>query len=86
MEARTLGEENADYSLTQRQIENIFPEFRARLKLYDNCCDASGKVVKNFEYFKWYKSQEFEMIGDRGGKANKEDNKNRAGNAIKENL
>ena len=56
------------WGLTQRQMENIFPEFRARLKLYAKCCDQSGKIVKDFEYYKWYKKQDFAMKGTRGRK------------------
>lgn len=53
--------------LTQRQLENIFPEFRPRLKLYHTCCDATGKIVKNKEYYQWYKNQDYEVKGTRGG-------------------
>lgn len=53
--------------LTQRQLENIFPEFRARLQLFHNCCDQTGKIVKNKEYYNWYKNQDFAVKSRRGG-------------------
>ena len=34
-----FGETVDSHQLTQRQMENIFPEFRARLKLYKECCN-----------------------------------------------
>ena len=39
-------------SLTQEQIENIFPEFLDRLHLYNKCCDETGKAVRNLDYYK----------------------------------
>lgn len=39
-------------SLTQDQIENIFPEFLDRLQLYGKCCDETGKAVRNLDYYK----------------------------------
>lgn len=38
-------------SMTQQQIENIFPEYRHKLQLYHNCCDQTGKIVKNQAFY-----------------------------------
>lgn len=52
--------------LTQNQLENIFPEFAPRLALYHNCCDQTGKIVKNHKYYEIYKSNPHDA-GRRGG-------------------
>lgn len=43
-------------SLTQEQIENIFPEFVERLQLYGKCCDETGKAVRNLDFYKQYRA------------------------------
>lgn len=53
--------------LTQQQIENLFPEFKEKLKLYANCCDQTGQIVKNKDYFKEYQSNPHNS-SHRGGK------------------
>jgi len=47
-------------------MENIFPEFRARMKLYANCCDQTGQIKFNAEYYRWYRAQDYKMKGRRG--------------------
>lgn len=42
-------------TLTQTQLENVFPEFKHKLVLYDKCCDKNGKIVKNKEFYDSYK-------------------------------
>jgi len=54
-------------SLTQAQIENIFPEFAARLQLYDKCCDENGKAVRNLDYYKSYRASSDHSFRNRGG-------------------
>jgi len=51
--------------LTQTQLENVFPDFKAKLQLYHHCCDRTGKVIKNKEYYAKYKSAPHAM-GRRG--------------------
>jgi len=58
-------------ALTQTQLENLFPEFRARLRLYHNCCDGNGKVVKNFMYYKQYRLEGHKVRGRRPKRCNK---------------
>ena len=53
-------------SLTQLQMENIFPEFRARLQLYAQCCNEKGQIVKNFDYYKQYRQAGHKVKGTRG--------------------
>ena len=53
-------------SLSQADIEKVFPEYKDRLQLYAKCCDETGKIVKNFEYFKEYQSRPHKA-GKRGG-------------------
>jgi hypothetical protein len=50
-------------------MENLFPEFRSKLRLYDNCCDRSGSIVKNKEFYNEYK-KEPHNASMRGGKKN----------------
>jgi hypothetical protein len=47
-------------------LENIFPEFKHKLRLYKMCCDETGKIVKNQEFYKEYKAQPH-LHGKRGG-------------------
>ena len=68
------GEEQG--CLTQDQIQNLFPEFKAKLQLYANCCDREGKIVKNQAYYNEYK-MEPHNASTRGGK-----NKNKEVNQI----
>jgi len=56
--------------LTYEQLENIFPEFRDRLELYDKCCDGTGKIVRNLDFYKAYKSKPH-SVGKRGSKQDK---------------
>lgn len=58
-------------NLTQAQLENIFPEFAHKLQLYAKCCDETGKIVKNKEYYATYKSK-MHQYSRRGGLANKD--------------
>ena len=62
---RRDGVEPTEDSLTQTQLENIFPEFRERLQLYNECCDEKGKIVKNFEFYKNYRQMNYAMKGKR---------------------
>ena len=43
-------------TLSQEQIENLFPEFVERLQLYGKCCDETGKAVRNLDVYKAYRS------------------------------
>jgi len=43
--------------LTYANLYNIFPEFRYKLELYNNCCDQTGKIVKNQAYYKEYQQK-----------------------------
>ena len=59
-------ETDADRSnLTQVQLENIFPDFKPKLQLYHHCCDKTGKIVKDKEYYHKYKTTPHQM-GRRG--------------------
>lgn len=66
--SRQVYQADANCNLTQQQLENIFPEYRPRLRLYGACCDGSGKIVKNPEYYQWYRAQNHRVKGRRGGK------------------
>lgn len=57
----------AEDGLTQTQLENVFPEFRHKLRLYGKCCNEEGKIVKNFEFYKEYKNKPH-LMGKRGSK------------------
>ena len=46
-------------------MENIFPEFVHKLKLYENCCDKTGKIVKNKDFYNQYKKTPH-LMGRRG--------------------
>ena len=52
--------------ITLKELQEIFPEFKEKLDVYDNCCDASGKIVKNFEFYNAYKNKPHKS-GKRGG-------------------
>lgn len=43
-------------TLSQEQIENLFPEYKERLQLYGKCCDETGKAVRNLDEYKKYRS------------------------------
>jgi len=44
-------------AMTQQQLENIFPEYAHKLQLYMHCCDETGKIVKDQDFYKKYKEQ-----------------------------
>ena len=48
------------------ELQEIFPEFHDKLEIYDKCCDVTGKIVKNFEFYKAYKAMPHQG-GKRGG-------------------
>ena len=52
--------------LTQTQLENIFPEFKPKLQLYAVCCDKTGKIVRNAEFYKAYQQHHPHAHGRRG--------------------
>lgn len=52
-------------NLTQTQLENVFPDFKAKLQLYHHCCDRTGKIVKGKDHYAKYKSTPHAM-GRRG--------------------
>ena len=66
---KVYAEYNKD-ELRFAQLVNIFPEYRALLNLYENCCDQNGRIVKNHEYYKEYK-QTPHSHGKRGGQQNR---------------
>jgi hypothetical protein len=44
----------------------LFPEFAHRLDIYQNCCDKSGRIVKNHDYYTEYNKKDHKH-GKRGG-------------------
>ena len=65
VDRKVYAEYNKD-ELRFAQLANIFPEYRALLNLYENCCDQNGKIVKNHAYYREYK-QTPHSHGKRGG-------------------
>lgn len=43
--------------MTQEQLENIFPEYAHKLRLYAECCDENGRIVRNQAYYAEYKKK-----------------------------
>jgi hypothetical protein len=39
------------------QLKNIFPDYAHRVDLYVNCCDFTGKLVRNKDFYAEYKKQ-----------------------------
>lgn len=39
------------YGITQAQLENLFPEYRAKIKFYGMCCNKQGQIVRNHAYW-----------------------------------
>ena len=52
--------------LSSQELQDIFPEFKHRIQLYDECCDGTGKIVRNFQAYNSYKHKIHET-GKRGG-------------------
>lgn len=48
------GAEVPGISLAEMLV--IFPEYQSKLMVYDMCCDHTGKIVKNNEYYTDYKN------------------------------
>jgi len=63
---REVKDPLADDELTFTQMLNIFPEYREQLQLYQMCCDEKGRIVRNHDYYKKYKSKPHSS-GKRGG-------------------
>lgn len=58
--------DNPSPMITLKELQEIFPEFHDKLAVYDKCCDATGKIVKNFDFYKEYKAKPHQG-GKRGG-------------------
>jgi len=45
-------------TLSVDQLRRIFPEFSHKLEIYQECCDRTGKIVRNFDLYKKYKAKD----------------------------
>lgn len=43
--------------ITAIQLQNVFPEFHKKLALYDMCCDKTGKIVRNQDFYNKYRAE-----------------------------
>jgi hypothetical protein len=52
--------------ISLQELKDFFPEYSHRLDMYDNCCDKTGKIVKNKQFYEEY-FQKGHKHGKRGG-------------------
>jgi len=50
--------DNIVSDLTQIQLENVFPDFKTKLQMYHHCCDQTGKILKDKDYYNQYKKSD----------------------------